>query len=216
MPETKKPGLWSKAFASMYDRVLSASEEAGLAQRRSELLGLASGRVLELGAGTGLNLNHYPESVESLVLSEPDPNMMRRLRTKVAAAPNEMFIEFSQADAGDLPFPDASFDTVVATLVLCTVPDPERTVAEAHRVLKPGGSLLFMEHVKGTGSVAWRQRIVARPWAAVACGCRCDRPTHDTLARSQLQVSELDHGRMPKAAKFLSPLIQGRAVRPNP
>ena len=177
MPETKKPGLWSKAFASMYDRVLSASEEAGLAQRRSELLGLASGRVLELGAGTGLNLNHYPESVESLVLSEPDPNMMRRLRTKVAAAPNEMFIEFSQADAGDL---------------------------------------LFMEHVKGTGSVAWRQRIVARPWAAVACGCRCDRPTHDTLARSQLQVSELDHGRMPKAAKFLSPLIQGRAVRPNP
>lgn len=215
MTETHSPTLWSRVFAMAYDRVLAVSEEGGLSERRAALLAQANGRVLELGAGTGLNLPHYASTVEALVLTEPDPHMLKRLRHKVAAGPQTAFIEVSAADAGDLPFPDASFDTVVSTLVLCTVPDPERTLREAHRVLKPGGQLLFMEHVLGKGAVARRQRLIAGPWAAFACGCRCDRATHDTIAASELQISHLEHGRMPKATKFLSPFIEGRATRPE-
>ncbi|CAB4865370.1 MAG: methyltransferase domain-containing protein [Actinobacteria bacterium] len=215
MSETPTSGFRSRLFAALYDRVLAPSEEAGLAERRRELLAQANGRVLELGAGTGINVPYYTDAAESIVMTEPDSNMLKRLRRKIAASPQARFIEVGSADAGNLPFPDASFDTVVSTLVLCTVPDPERTLEEVHRVLKPGGRLLFMEHVLGKGSTARRQHLVARPWAAVACGCRCDRPTHDTISASPLELQELEHGRMPKATKFLSPLIQGRAIRPK-
>ena len=93
------------------------------------------------------------------------------------------------------------------------MPDPVRAIAEAHRVLKPGGQFLFVEHVLGTGAVAARQKAVAGPWEKIACGCRCDRPTHSTLEESDLNVVEMTHGRMPKATKFLKPLIHGRAVK---
>lgn len=212
--QSVKPGLWSRVFARYYDRVLRVSEENGLAEIRAEVIANARGRTLEMGAGTGLNLRHYPESVTSIVLTEPEPAMLAKLRSRVAAEPREQFIEIAQADAGSLPFPDDSFDTLICTLVLCTVPDPEQTIAEAHRVLKPGGELLFIEHVLGEGPIARRQKLIAAPWQAIACGCRCDRPTHDTLAASELEVVELIHGRMPKAAKFLKPLIRGRAVKP--
>lgn len=212
--DVAKTGFWSRVFARYYDRVLKVSEDAGLAGIRAGVLASASGRVLELGAGTGLNLSHYPEAVETLVLTEPDPNMLKKLRRKVAILNRNLFIEISNADAGNLPFPDDSFDTVVSTLVLCTVPDPVATIAEANRVLKPGGQFLFVEHVLGTGAVAARQKAIAGPWERIACGCRCDRPTHDTLEASPLEVVEITHGRMPKATKFLKPLISGRAVKP--
>lgn len=214
MAEPGTSGLRSKLFARLYDRVLAPSEEAGLASRRQALLSAVAGRTLEIGAGTGLNVDHYPESVESLVLSEPDPNMAARLRSRVATRPRDAFIEVVQCDAMDLPFPDRSFDTVVCTLVLCTVPDPERTLAEVSRVLVPGGQLLFIEHVLGEGSTARWQRAFARPWSAVACGCRCDRPTASLIGASRLELVELEEGRMPKAAKIIKPMIQGRAVRP--
>jgi SAM-dependent methyltransferase len=204
----------ARLFARYYDRVLSVSEEAGLAERRASLLARASGRTLELGAGTGLNLDHYPDGLESLVMTEPDRLMAQRLRAKVAARPRDAFIEIATVGAESLPFPDQSFDTVVSTLVLCTVPDPEAALGEAHRVLRPGGQFLFLEHVLGEGAVARRQRLVAGPWAWVACGCRCDRPTASTISGSNLELVELEEGRMPKATKFLKPLIQGRAVRP--
>ena len=211
--DVAKTGLWSRVFARYYDRVLKVSEEAGLADIRAGVLANAQGRVLELGAGTGLNLSHYPDQVEALVLTEPDPNMLKKLRRKVALLNQDRFIEVTSADAGNLPFPDDSFDTVVSTLVLCTVPDPVATISEAHRVLKPGGQLLFVEHVLGEGAVAARQKAIAGPWERIACGCRCDRPTHQTLAESQLDLVEITHGRMPKATKFLKPLIHGRATK---
>lgn len=196
----------------MYDRVLAPSEEAGLAGRRAELLASASGRTLEIGAGTGLNLDHYPAAVASLVLSEPDSHMAARLRSRLASKPREAFVEVVQSDAMELPFPDRSFETVVCTLVLCTVTDPARTLEEVARVLAPGGQLLFLEHVLGEGSTARWQRVFARPWSAVACGCRCDRPTASLIAASSLELVELEQGRMPKATPIVRPMIHGRAV----
>src|SRR5688500_4186662 len=126
--------------------MLAGTEDAGLRERRHDLLANASGRVLEIGAGTGLNLAHYPESVEEIVFTEPEDPMARRLRGKLAAAGRRN--EVIAAPAENLPFADDSFDTVVGTLVLCTVHDPERALSEIGRVLRPGGQFLFLEHVR--------------------------------------------------------------------
>ena len=137
-------------FAKVYDPVLRITEEACLARWRDDLLAPLEGSVLEIGAGTGANLGHYPlhllradGSTERLVLTDPDAHMLGRLRRRPEAATAE--IERATSDA--LPYPDASFDAVVSTLVLCSVPDVARTLAEIRRVLKPGGALFFLEHV---------------------------------------------------------------------
>ena len=132
--------------AAVYDRMSAGFEKAGGAEMRSRLLANASGRVLEIGAGTGLNLTHYPESVTELVVTEPESPMLRRLERKVAGA--RPAVRVVQTEAESLPFEDQSFDTVVSTLVLCTVRDPDATLAEIRRVLKPGGRFLFLEHVR--------------------------------------------------------------------
>lgn len=215
MAGTGGSGLRSRVFARFYDRVLAPTEEAGLGELRRELLASADGRILEIGAGTGVNLEHYPQGSEAIVLTEPDRHMASRLRSRLASKPRAAFIEVVECPAESLPFPDASFDTVVCTLVLCTVPEPEETLAEVSRVLKPGGRLLFIEHVLGEGGTARWQRALARPWAAVACGCRCDRPTARTISTSPLVLEVVESGRMPKAAKIIKPMIHGRAVRPG-
>ncbi|HWC08118.1 MAG TPA: class I SAM-dependent methyltransferase, partial [Solirubrobacterales bacterium] len=112
---------WGRAFSALYDRGLKATEEAGLREMRRELLAGAGGRVIELGAGTGANVELYPDSVAELVLVEPDPHMTKRLRGRVAESGRGA--EIVEAPAEHLPFGDASFDTAVSTLVLCTVPD---------------------------------------------------------------------------------------------
>ena len=147
---------WGRLFAALYDRGLKATEEGGLGRMRAELLAGAGGRTIELGAGTGVNLDLYPEAVTELVLVEPDPHMGKRLRERLERSAREATIAPNPAE--DLPFASDSFDTAVATLVLCTVPDPAAAVAELERVLKPGGRLLFIEHVRaadpGPGALA--------------------------------------------------------------
>lgn len=145
--------------------------------RRAELLGQARGRVVEIGAGTGLNVQHYSPEADEVILTEPVPAMHRRASRR-AAGQDAMRVVRASADA--LPFDDGSVDTVVSTLVLCTVAEVEPVLAEIVRVLRPGGRLLFCEHVRATDpKLARRQSRYARPWAAFAQGCRCDR---DTLA----------------------------------
>jgi ubiquinone/menaquinone biosynthesis C-methylase UbiE len=152
--------------AAVYDRMTAAGERAGMGELREELLAGASGRTLELGAGTGLNLGHYPGAVSDLVLTEPDPHMAKRLRRRLSASPPPFPARVIEAGAEQLPFEDASFDTVVSTLVLCTVSDPERAAGEAARVVKPDGALLLVEHVRaeqGSSQARWQDRL-ERPW----------------------------------------------------
>jgi ubiquinone/menaquinone biosynthesis C-methylase UbiE len=202
---------WGRVFAACYDRALRASEEAGLADRRAGLLAQAAGRTLEVGAGTGLNLAHYPAAVTELVLTEPDPLMARRLRARAAGSGRRP--EVIEAPAERLPFPDGSFDTAVLTLVLCTVPDPRAALAELARVLRPGGRLLFLEHVRSDdpGLARWQDRL-HRPWRWFGDGCNCNRDTLAAIQASPLDVEEVDRGELPKAVPIVRPLIVGRAA----
>jgi ubiquinone/menaquinone biosynthesis C-methylase UbiE len=203
-------------FARFYERMLAGTERAGLEQLRRSLLAHARGRALEIGAGTGLNLPHYGVRVTSLVLAEPDPHMAARLRDRLeteGSAPSE--ISVIEAGAEQLPFDDGSFDTVVSTLVLCTVQDPARALAEVKRVLVPGGGLLFIEHVRGDSHrlARWQDRL-DRPWGWFAGGCHPNRPTPDSIADAGFQIEQLERGEMPKAPPLVRPLIRGIARRP--
>jgi ubiquinone/menaquinone biosynthesis C-methylase UbiE len=173
--------------------------------------------VLELGAGTGHNLPYYTDAVSELVMTEPDPHMARRLRERLADEPaaawNPTVVE---APAEQLPFDDGSFDTVVATLVLCTVEDPPRALAEARRVLVEGGRLLYLEHVRSTrpGLGRW-QDLLQRPWGFFAGGCHPNRPTDQTIADAGFWIDSLERDKLPKAPPLVRPLIHGVARRPS-
>jgi ubiquinone/menaquinone biosynthesis C-methylase UbiE len=204
-----------RIFAAIYDRLLDESERKGLADMRAKLLAGARGRTLELGAGTGINLEHYPPAVTELVLTEPDPHMAKRLRARMDEQSLGIAVEVAEVGAERLPFEDASFDTVVSTLVLCTVDNPKAAVAEAHRVLKPGGALLFIEHVRdgeGSSRARWQDRL-ERPWGWVAGGCHPNRDTAGVLAASFNDVN-VDPSEFPGSGTALvKPLISGAAVR---
>src|SRR3954447_5849549 len=137
-------------FAAVYDRMTEPLEVAGLAERRRRLLAPACGRVLEVGAGTGHNLPYYPRSgVDALTLVEPDGAMRRHLATRLDDAP--VTPEVIAVGIDDVDRPDGSFDTIVTTLALCTVPNLDRSLARIHRLLAADGVLLFLEHVRMPG-----------------------------------------------------------------
>ena len=206
-------GLRSRLFALTYDKQMASSERAGLSEMRARLLADAAGDVLEVGAGTGLNLAHYGTAVERLTLTEPDPSMQRRLEQ--ATAQSALHTTVLRAPAEDLPFEDATFDTVVCALVLCGVADQPRAVREIHRVLKPDGRLLLIEHVRSDDErlarrqnrMVWLSRLVGR--------CDCNRPTQQTLERGGFSIEGVTSGEFPKAPSFVRPLIVG-AVTTQP
>lgn len=203
---------WGRGFSALYDRCFKAAEEAGLREMRREVLSGARGRVLEIGAGTGLNLELYPrEGLDSLVVTEPDPHMFKQLRErapKVCAG-----AELVQAGGEDLPFEDDSFDTVTVTLVLCTVPDQAATLREIKRVLKPGGQLLFLEHVRSNHAdlAKWQDRL-EKPWRFLGDGCHCNRDTEAALRAAGFELSGVDHPELPKAPPIVKPMAKGRAL----
>jgi SAM-dependent methyltransferase len=208
--------------AALYDLVLALGERKTMRSLRDSAVGCARGRTLEIGAGTGLNVPYYPPSVTDLVFTEPEPAMARRLRRRaVAAAAGAgsgagagVRAEVVEAGAEALPFADDAFDTAVSTMVLCTVSDPEAALAELRRVLRPGGSLLFIEHVRADEPrAARRQRRLERPWAVFAGGCRCTRDTLTFLGR-HFEVTELARHRWRGMPGIVQPLIAGRAVVP--
>ncbi len=202
---------WGRGFAALYDRGLKATEEAGLREMRRELLAEANGRTLDVGAGTGANLDLYPDAVTELVLAEPDPHMVKRLRRRLEESGTGA--EVVAAPAEQLPFEDSSFDTAVFTLVLCTVPNPTAALAEAARVLRPGGTLLFLEHVRSEQSdlARWQDRL-EKPWRFLGDGCHCNRDTVATIEASPLVLEHVERRRMPKAPPIVKPLVRGRAV----
>jgi ubiquinone/menaquinone biosynthesis C-methylase UbiE len=204
---------WGRLFAAVYDRGLKATEDGGLREIRRQVLSKASGRTIELGAGTGVNLDLYPDAVTELVLVEPDPHMASRLRPKLAASSREA--ELVEAGAERLPFDDGSFDTAVFTLVLCTVPDPGAALREVARVLRPGAQMLFVEHVRANdpGLARWQDRL-EKPWRFLGDGCHCNRDTVATIESSPLTVESVERGRLPKAPPLVRPLARGSARLP--
>ena len=204
--------LRSSLFAAMYDRMSRSSEEAGVGEMRQRLLGGVSGDILELGAGTGMNLSHYDEALASLVLTEPEPAMLRRLQPKaLKQAPNAKVV---QASAEDLPFEDASFDAVVSTLVLCGVDDQARALQEAKRVLRPGGRLLFIEHVRSDDPKLARFQDRMNRLNHFLVGCDCNRQTLAAIEEQGFTVSKVEPTVLPKAPKFVRPAIVGVAAAP--
>jgi SAM-dependent methyltransferase len=212
MPGRIYEATGGRLFAAVYDRMTASSEEAGLADMRAQVLARAKGATLELGAGTGSNLKHYPDAVTELVLTEPSEHMARRLRDKVATSTRQALVVVAPAER--LPFEDARFDTVVGTLVLCTADDPAAALSEAARVLRPGGQLLFLEHVRARepGLARWQDRLEG-VWGYLAAGCHPNRDTLAAIEAAGLTVDELERGRFPKAPPLVRPLISGRATR---
>ncbi|HSD23538.1 MAG TPA: class I SAM-dependent methyltransferase [Solirubrobacterales bacterium] len=202
--------VWEQVFSAVYDPLLWIAERAGMATRREDLLSRADGRVLELGAGTGLNLDHYPEDIEQLVLTEPAAPMVSKLERRAKRSGNDSRIVLAPAE--QLPFEDDSFDTVVSTLVLCTVDDPRRAIREVARVLRPGGQLLFLEHVRSDSArlARWQDRL-HRPWHAFAAGCNANRATVELLRESDLHVQTVDRARWSWMPALVHPLAIGRA-----
>jgi ubiquinone/menaquinone biosynthesis C-methylase UbiE len=198
-------------LATAYDRMSRKSEEAGLGAMRESLLAGATGRVLEIGGGTGVNLPYY-DGVDSLVVTEPEPAMLRRLERKVREQAPQA--EVVQAPAEDLPFGDASFDTVVSTLVLCGV-DVDRSLAELRRVLRPGGRLLFLEHVRSDDPALARFQDRINPLNRFLVGCECNRQTLSAIETAGFTISRVERAMTPEAPKFVRPLIVGAAVVPS-
>ncbi len=203
-------GLRNSFFALTYDHQLKKTELAGLGDLRQGMLAKASGTVLEIGGGTGANLAYYGPQVTSLTVTEPEPAMLRRLQKRVSEkAPGTKVV---RAAAEQLPFEDDSFDTVVSTLVLCGVGDQQQALAEIRRVLKPGGRLIFIEHVRSDdpGVARFQDRM---NWLnrAVVC-CECNRATLAAIEAHGFEVADLQRTELPKVPKFVRPLIAGSAT----
>jgi len=203
-----------RVMAALYDRLTNASEVACLQQWRAELLAGLGGDVLEVGAGTGLNLPFYPPGLTRLVLSEPDRHMRRQLKAKrqpMGAVPWEL----SDASLDDLPFPADAFDAVVGTLVLCSVPRPAHALGEIHRVLKPGGRFVFLEHVAAEdrpGRLRWQHRVEPL-WKRLAGGCHLTRRTADAVVAAGFAIPTITRESMRKAWPLVRPTIRGVAVK---
>lgn len=176
-------------FARIYDLFMVPQDRFGLAHQRARLCGPAGGRVLEIAIGTGLNIPHY-QSVDTVVGIDNNLAMLRRAirRTWETKFPVELVV----ADARALPFPDRSFDSIVVGLSLCTIPDPEMTLTELHRVARPRAELRFLEHVRsGKPSIARRQDRFAPLWERVSGGCRANQDTERLIEESSWSINEL-------------------------
>ncbi|MGX7826487.1 methyltransferase domain-containing protein [Actinokineospora sp. 24-640] len=205
--------LWGRMGAAAYEPVLARGERRGMRARRAALLAGATGRVLEIGAGTGLNVEHYGPGATAVVLTEPAPAMHARLERAALAHPGRFSAVRAAAD--DLPVDSASVDTVVSTMVLCTVPDVPAALSEVVRVLKPGGRLLFIEHVRaalGTPLARWQGRL-AGPWATLALGCRCDRDLFGLIG-AYLTVEAVRTHEWTGMPFVVRPLVVGSATAP--
>ena len=181
-------------------------------------MGQARGRTLEIGAGSGLNLPHYTGEVTELVVTDPSPHMLDHLHSALESEPPPVGSwRLVQTGAEELPFEDASFDTVVGTYVHCTVPDPRRALAELTRVLKPGGRYLYLEHVHaGEGTLLGRvQDLVEVPHRFIAAGCHPNRRTEQLLEESPFDVERLEHLSMPRAVPTVRTAILGSARAPD-
>jgi ubiquinone/menaquinone biosynthesis C-methylase UbiE len=195
----------------MYDGMMARTERDGLSAHREALLANARGDVLEIGGGTGANLGFYGDGVRTVTITEPEQPMVSRLEKKLPETKPDAKI--MQAPAEELPFEDDSFDTAVSTLVLCTVEDQPRALRELRRVLRPGGKLLFIEHVRSEDErvARWQDRILPIH-VRIGHGCRCNRNTLDSVRGAGFEVKELQKDTLKHAPPWVRPLIVGEAT----
>ncbi len=205
--------MWGPLGAWVYDCTLARAERTCLGDWRRTLLALAHGDVLEIGAGTGANVAYYPSAVRRLVLAEPDASMRGRLKRKVGEREDVTVID---ATAEAIPLPDRAFDVVVSTLVLCSVDSPGRSLAEVWRLLRPGGCLLFLEHVAAEGRpgrLRW-QRLLEPGWRFMAGNCHLTRRTEDAITEMGFALEDVQRESIRRVAGVVRPSIRGVARRP--
>jgi len=180
--------------AAMYE-FLTRGDQKWLTRHRAHIVGEADGRVLEIGAGTGQSFSHY-ERAREVVATEPDPFMLGRAQRRLEEL-GLANVQLRQCTSEDLPFEDESFDHAVSVLVLCTVKDPQRALAEVRRVLKPGGTLRFIEHVRYDDGVRGRvQDTVAPVWRYFGGGCRLNRRTEETVTEAGFEFVDQTRHKM--------------------
>src|SRR5215204_239549 len=207
--EVSLPRDGHPVFAALYDPKSASAERRWMGGRRRRLLAGARGAVLEIGGGTGANLAHYRD-IDRVTIAEPDPFMRNRIGPKLEEA--RVPVEVSAAGAEALPFPDGSFDTVVSTLVLCTVTDQEAALDEVRRVLRPGGRLLFIEHVRAAGSAArWQDRLEPL-WRRLLGGCHPNRDTVAAIEEAGFEIETFESFYPPDPLSALMPHVQGSAT----
>lgn len=201
-------------FARLYTR-LSAAMEPEIGEHRSRLTEGLSGRVLEVGAGNGMNFSHYREGIDEVVAIEPEPYLRERATEAAASALPEIVV--IEGSATDLPFEDESFDAVVFCLVLCSIDDPVAALAEARRVLKPGGSMRFLEHVRSSKPAKARLQSFLDSsgiWPRMAGGCTCGRDTVSAIRSAGFVVTELRGMPIGPRWSHTNPHVAGRAESP--
>lgn len=205
-------GLWARAFAALYDPFLWVGEKAGLGALRRDLLRRATGRTAELGSGTGLNLRYYPDDLDELILTEPEAAMRARLARTLRRS--RCRARVLDASAQRLPFADETVDTVVSTLVLCTVDTPDLALREIRRVLRPHGRLLFLEHVRSDSPrlASWQDRL-AGPWSRFAEGCHCNRATVELIGECGLELVHVQEASWRGMPPIVRPLVAGVAIK---
>jgi ubiquinone/menaquinone biosynthesis C-methylase UbiE len=200
-----------RVLLPLFDRLAARVERSHFGPMRESLLAPTEGRVLEIGAGTGWSFSRYPKTVEEVVALEPNEGALALAGSRAAGSGRH--VRLVRASAESLPFEDAAFDWAVAMFVLCTVPDPARALAELRRVLKPGGVLLFLEHVRSEEPrrARWQDRL-ERLWGAVAQGCHPNRDTVQVLRAAGFDVEVEERGELPRVPPLVKPYVRGRAT----
>jgi ubiquinone/menaquinone biosynthesis C-methylase UbiE len=178
-------------FAAIYDRMMASAERSYMRKVREEIAGGASGRVLEVGAGTGANFSYYNDHAEEIIATEPDPYMLERAKRR--AGEISRTIDVRQGPAEELPFEDDSFDTVVSTLVMCSTGDPRKALSEARRVLKASGQLRAFEHVRYEHAFgAFWQDVITPAWRWFGAGCHPNRDTVNLVREAGFEFERLE------------------------
>jgi ubiquinone/menaquinone biosynthesis C-methylase UbiE len=186
-----------------------------LTRDRKELLSGAHGRVLELGVGNGANFPFYTHAAAEIHGIEPASALLDEAIANAAAQADPQRFHLLKAGAESLPYPDDHFDTVVACLVFCTIPDAAGAAREVLRTLKPGGHLLVLEHIAHQQPL-WRrgQKIIEPVWTPMACGCHLSRDTHQLFEQAGFDVSQLRQWQHPKIPKLAGFMLSGTARKP--